>query len=193
MLMHARGDSGEREPTNLNALVEESLNLAYHSERARDSRFNVALVKELDEELPPLAVVPQEVSRVLVNLIANGFYATQRRQEQVSEESGYAPTLKVSTRNLGDAAEIVIEDNGVGMSAALVEKMFTPFFTTKPTGQGTGLGLSLSREIVSQQYRGTIDCASTEGEGSRFTVRLPYASVRADDHVSSAELSYAER
>jgi signal transduction histidine kinase len=152
-------------------LVEESLNLAYHGERARDSEFNIGLEHDFDPETGAADLLPQEVSRVLVNLFGNGFYATRKRKE--AEDKGYDPTRKLATRNLGDAVEIRVRDNGIGMSETVREKLFTPSFTTKPTGEGTGLGLSLSYDIVTQQHKGSIGVESEEGAFTEFTIVLP--------------------
>src|SRR5262249_37036854 len=139
MLQHSRGSSEDWQPTDLNALVEEALNLAYHGARAQDLSFNVALERDFDRDLTPVDVVPQELTRVLLNLISNGFYAANKRS---SEGDGtYRPILKVTTRELGESVEIRVRDNGIRIPPEHREKLFQPFFTTKPTGEGTGLGL----------------------------------------------------
>jgi PAS domain S-box-containing protein len=171
MLLHSRGTANDHEPTDVNALVEESLNLAYHGERARDSEFNVSIEHDFDPEVGAVDLLPQEISRVLVNLFGNGFYATRKRKE--TKEADYEPTIKVATRNLDEGIEIRVRDNGTGMPAEVREKLFTPFFTTKPTGEGTGLGLSLSYDIITQQHKGSIDADSKEGSFTEFTIRLP--------------------
>jgi signal transduction histidine kinase len=171
MLEHSRGSSGERRSVNLNTLVDEALNLAYHGARAQDQSFSVALERDFGESIAPITLVPQDITRVLLNLFSNGFYAARRRQAR--EAPGFEPTLNVVTRELGDAVEIRVRDNGVGVPAEIRDKLFQPFFTTKPTGEGTGLGLSISYDIVTQQHGGSITVDSKVGEYSEFTIRLP--------------------
>jgi GAF domain-containing protein len=177
MLLHAREGSGERAATHVNTVVEEALNLAYHGARAEKPGFNVTIVQELDSEAGQAEIYRQEITRVLLNLISNGFYATTKRR-QVGSESGYEPTLTASTRNLGDRVEIAIKDNGTGIPDHVKQKMFNPFFTTKPAGEGTGLGLSLSHDIVVKQHGGSIDVESEPGL-TRFIIRLPRADPGA--------------
>ena len=172
MLLHSRGGSGERRRTDLNALVEEALNLAFHGARARDRSFNITLEHELDPSLAPIDIVPQDITRVLLNLFGNGFYAADKRRHEGADPA-YQPALKVATRDLADQVEIRVRDNGVGMPPEVRTKLFTPFFTTKPTGEGTGLGLSISYDIVVQEHGGTITVASRPGEFTEFTLRLP--------------------
>jgi signal transduction histidine kinase len=172
MLEHSRGSSGERRSVNLNTLVDEALNLAYHGARAQDQSFNVKLQRDFDEGVTPITLVPQDVTRVLLNLFSNGFYAARRRQN-MEAAAGFEPTLKVATRELGDAVEIRVRDNGIGIPEEVRDKLFQPFFTTKPTGEGTGLGLSISYDIVTQQHSGSITVDSKVGEYSEFTIRLP--------------------
>jgi signal transduction histidine kinase len=172
MLEHSRGSSGERRSVDLNGLIEEALNLAYHGGRAQDASFNITLVRDFAEAIAPIEVVPQDITRVCLNLFSNSFYAATKRQKQGGDPK-FKPTLKVSTRDLGDAVEINIRDNGVGIPAEIKDKLFQPFFTTKPTGEGTGLGLSISYDIVTQQHGGTITADSQIGEFTQFTVRLP--------------------
>jgi signal transduction histidine kinase len=172
MLLHSRGGTGERRATDLNALVEEALNLAFHGARARDKGFNIALERDLDPKLAPIELVPQDITRVLLNLFGNGFYAAAKRLREGSDPA-FQPSLRVTTRELGNAVEIRVRDNGVGMPPEVVAKLFTPFFTTKPTGEGTGLGLSISYDIVTQQHGGTISVDSRPGEFTEFTMRLP--------------------
>jgi signal transduction histidine kinase len=171
MLQHSRGGSGDWRATDLNALVEEALNLAYHGARAQDQSFNIRLERDLDRDLAPIEVVPQELTRVFLNLIGNGFYAASKRSR--TGDGAFHPVLKVTTRECGDTVEVRVRDNGVGIAAEHREKLFQPFFTTKPTGEGTGLGLSISYEIVTQQHGGTITVESEVGEFTEFTVRLP--------------------
>jgi PAS domain S-box-containing protein len=172
MLEHSRGISGERRHVDLNALVEEALNLAYHGARAQDATFNITLERDYAPVLAPIELAPQEMTRVLLNLIGNGFYATHKRAK-ANGGTGYRPTLCVATCESEGEVEVRVRDNGTGIPAEIREKLFQPFFTTKPTGEGTGLGPSISYDIVAQQHRGTIAVASEEGEFTEFTVRLP--------------------
>ena len=172
MLEHSRGVSGERRAVDLNALVDEALNLAYHGARAQDAGFNITLEREFDPAAAPLELAPQEMTRVFLNLFGNGFYAANRRACG-DGEAGYRPTLQVSTRDQGEAVEIRVRDNGTGIPPEIRAKLFQPFFTTKPTGEGTGLGLSISWDIVTQQHGGSIQVDSREGEFTEFTIRLP--------------------
>jgi len=172
MLAHSRGGSGERQSANLNALLDEALNLAYHGARAQDPNFNITIEREFDRNIAPVELVPQDISRVLLNLFGNGFYATDRRRHQTTD-AAYRPVLKVVTHDLGNEVEIKVRDNGTGIPDELRDKLFQPFFTTKPTGEGTGLGLSISYDIITQQHGGTIAVDSTFGEFTEFTIRLP--------------------
>ena len=171
MLQHSRGGSGDWQAVDLNTLVEEALNLAYHGARARDQSFGITLERDFDRNLAPVEVVPQDVTRVLLNLIGNGFYAANKRGQE--GDGTFRPVLKVTTRECGDGVEIVVRDNGVGIPSEHREKVFQPFFTTKPPGDGTGLGLSVSYEIVTQQHGGTITVDSKVGRFTEFTMRLP--------------------
>jgi signal transduction histidine kinase len=172
MLLHSREGSGEHRPADLNALVEESLNLAWHGARAEKSEFNVTLKRDFDPDAGSIEVFPQEITRVLLNLIANGFYAVARRARD-HDEPGFDPVLRASTRSLGDRVEIRIRDNGTGIAAEVREKMFNPFFTTKPAGEGTGLGLSMSHDIIVKQHGGRIDVESEPGRFTEFIIVLP--------------------
>jgi len=174
MLEHSRGVSGERRMVDLNALIEEALNLAYHGARAQDASFNITLEREFDRGLAPTELAPQEMTRVFLNLFGNGFYATTRRRRDGAAPD-FRPTLKVATRDLGDAVEVRVRDNGTGIAPGIRDKLFQPFVTTKPTGEGTGLGLSISWDIVTQQHGGTIEVDSVPGEFTEFTIRLPHA------------------
>jgi signal transduction histidine kinase len=175
MLEHSRGSSGDRRSVDLNTLVEEALNLAYHGARARDQSFTVKLERDLDRGITSIELVPQDITRVLLNLFNNGFYAAHARR-QTAANSGFEPTLKVITRQLDSAVEIRVRDNGIGIPAEIRDKLFQPFFTTKPTGEGTGLGLSISYDIVTQQHGGSITVDSKFGEYSEFAMRLPHAT-----------------
>jgi signal transduction histidine kinase len=174
MLEHSRGSSGERRSVDLNGLIEEALNLAYHGARAQDASFNITLERDFAHAIAPIELVPQDITRVCLNLFGNGFYATTKHQKEGSDTK-FKPTLKVSTRDLDNSVEIRIRDNGTGISPEIKDKLFQPFFTTKPTGEGTGLGLSISYDIVTQQHGGTITVDSNVGEFAEFTIRLPRA------------------
>jgi PAS domain S-box-containing protein len=172
MLQHSRGSSGDWQATNLNALLDEALSLAYHGARAQDQSFNITLERDFDRNIRPIEVVPQDVLRVCLNLIGNGFYATGKRRREWGE-ANFQPTLKVTTRDLDSVVEVRVRDNGTGIPSEIKDKLFQPFFTTKPTGEGTGLGLSISYDIVTQQHGGTIAVDTAPGEFTEFTVRLP--------------------
>jgi signal transduction histidine kinase/prephenate dehydratase len=172
MLEHSRGVSGERRAVELNGLVEEALNLAYHGARAQDASFNITLEREFDRGLAPMELAPQEMTRVFLNLFGNGFYATAKRQRDGAVPE-FRPTLKVATRELGEAVEVRVRDNGTGIAPEVRDKLFQPFVTTKPTGEGTGLGLSIAYDIVTQQHGGVIEVDSRVGEFTEFTIRLP--------------------
>jgi two-component system, NtrC family, sensor kinase len=174
MLEHSRGTSGERRSVDLNGLVEEALNLAYHGARAQDASFNIVLERDFAKAIDPIELVPQDITRVCLNLIGNGFYAATKRQREGSDPR-FNPALKVSTRDLSDAVEVRVRDNGTGILPKIKDKLFQPFFTTKPTGEGTGLGLSISYDIVTQQHGGTITVDSRVGEYTEFTIHLPRA------------------
>ena len=172
MLEHSRGASGERRAVDLNTLVEEALNLAYHGARAQDQSFNVTLERDFGPDIAPIELTPQDMMRVFLNLFSNGFYATNKRARS-GAESIFEPTLKTTTRSLEDAAEVRVWDNGIGIPAGIRDKLFQPFFTTKPTGEGTGLGLSITYDIVTQQHGGSITVDSEVGEFTEFVVTLP--------------------
>jgi signal transduction histidine kinase len=172
MLEHSRGSSGERRAVDLNALIDEALNLAYHGARAQDPSFNLTLERDFAESMAPIEVNPQDMTRVLLNLFSNGFYAVTRRVRE-GVNAGFVPTLKITTRTAGDAVEILVWDNGTGIPDQIMDKLFQPFFTTKPTGEGTGLGLSITYDIVTQQHGGSIAVTSRAGEYTEFTLRLP--------------------
>jgi two-component system, NtrC family, sensor kinase len=171
MLAHSRGGSDDWQPSDINALVEEALNLAYHGARAHDQNFNITMERDFAAGIPPVLLVPQDVTRVFLNLFGNGFYAADKRRREAAD--GFRPMVKVTTRDLGNEVEIRVRDNGTGIAPEFREKLFQPFFTTKPTGEGTGLGLSISWDIVTQQHRGTIAVDSRVGEFTEFTIRLP--------------------
>jgi two-component system NtrC family sensor kinase len=174
MLLHSRQGSEEHRPVDINALVEESLNLAYHGARAETQGFNITLKSSLDPSAGEVDVFPQDITRVLLNLISNGFYAAARREAQADGDD-YEPTLAASTRDLGDRVEIRIRDNGTGIPSEVREKMFNPFFTTKPAGEGTGLGLSISHDIIVKAHSGSIEVDTRPGEYTEFRIVLPRA------------------
>ncbi len=171
MLLHSREGSGERRSVDINALVEESLNLAYHGARAERSDFQIALERDLDPGAGHIELYPQEITRALLNMISNGFYAATKRAGEAG--NGFEPTLLAATRGLADRVEIRIRDNGTGIPSEVKEKMFNPFFTTKPAGEGTGLGLSMSHDIVVKQHGGTIDVETEAGRFTEFIIVLP--------------------
>ena len=179
MLLHSRTGASEHRRADINAIVEESLNLAYHGARAEKPGFNIALSRDLDPKAGMADVFPQEISRALLNLISNGFYAAAKRPEGGGDE----PRLAVATRDLGDSVEIRVRDNGAGIPDDIKEKIFNPFFTTKPAGEGTGLGLSMTHDIVVKQHGGTLDVASATGEFTEFRIVLPRGGARTQDGV----------
>jgi two-component system, NtrC family, sensor kinase len=181
MLLHSREGSGEHRPADINALLDESLNLAYHGARAEKPQFNVTLQRDFDAMAGTIEVFPQEITRVFLNLISNGFYAVTKRKTE-NDGSGFEPLLSAATRNLGAAVEIRIRDNGTGIPAEVREKMFNPFFTTKPAGEGTGLGLSMSHDIIVKQHGGTIDVETEPGHFTEFRIVLPRTSNPSEKH-----------
>lgn len=170
MLQHSRTSSGQKEPTDVNALVDEYLRLAYHGLRAKDKTFNSEIKTDFDAGIEKIRIVPQEIGRVILNLVNNAFYAVNEKQKTISGK--YEPCVAVQTKKLNDKIEIAIRDNGDGISQKILDKIFQPFFTTKPTGQGTGLGLSLAYDIV-KAHGGEIKVNTSEGEGSEFVIQLP--------------------
>jgi signal transduction histidine kinase len=172
MLLHSREGSGEHRVVDINSLVEESLNLAYHGARAEKQGFNITMERSLDPAAGQADVFPQDITRVLLNLISNGFYAATKRRAG-ADGDGYEPTLVTSTRSLGDRVEIRIRDNGTGIPPEVKEKMFNPFFTTKPAGEGTGLGLSICHDIIVKQHGGSIEVDTKPGEFTEIKVTLP--------------------
>jgi two-component system, NtrC family, sensor kinase len=180
MLQHSRSSSGKKEPANINALADEYLRLAYHGLRAKDKSFNATMKTDFDESIGHINIIPQDIGRVILNLITNAFYAVTEKKKQQGEN--YEPTVSVSTKKINDKIEIRVADNGNGIPQKVVDKIFQPFFTTKPTGQGTGLGLSLSYDIV-KAHGGELKVetlsaeaaaqAGKEGEGSEFIIQLP--------------------
>ena len=172
MLLHSRGASGEKTLTDINNLLDEYVNLAYHGLRATNKEFNITIEKDYDKTLEKTTVVPQDISRVFLNIINNACYAAYDKKKK-SSDNNFSPVLKVSTKNLKDKVEIRIADNGNGIPKNILDKIFQPFFTTKPTGEGTGLGLSLSYDIVVKQHGGELKVETKESAGSEFIIKLP--------------------
>jgi signal transduction histidine kinase len=172
MLLHSREGSGERRSVEINRLVEESLNLAYHGARAEKADFSISLKHDLDPEADAIDLYPQEITRALLNLISNGFYAATKRKAE-APDGNFEPVLSAATRNLGQTVEIRIRDNGTGIPPEVMDKMFNPFFTTKPTGEGTGLGLSMTHDIIVKQHGGRIDVETEPGVFTEFIITLP--------------------
>ncbi len=169
MLQHSQAGSGEKEPTDINKLADEYLRLTYHGIRAKDKSFNATLKTEFDESIGMINVIPQDIGRVLLNLISNAFYAVEDKKKLKTE--GYEPIVSVITKKMDGKVQIRVRDNGMGIPEHIREKIFQPFFTTKPTGQGTGLGLSLSYDIV-KAHGGELKVTTKEGEGSEFIIQL---------------------
>ncbi|MBC2839787.1 ATP-binding protein [Robiginitalea sp. SC105] len=176
MLQHSRSGDSTKEPTDLNKLADEYLRLAYHGLRAKDKSFNASMETDFDPDLPRASVIPQDIGRVLLNLLTNAFHAVQERQKQV--EAGYQPTVTVSTKKTNAGVEIRVTDNGGGIPEGIREKIFQPFFTTRPTGEGTGLGLSMSYDIVTKGHGGNLEAQSKPGQGSTFTIFLPMSGLQ---------------
>ncbi|HCW07222.1 MAG TPA: two-component sensor histidine kinase [Cytophagales bacterium] len=176
MLQHSRTSTGQKELTDINSLCDEYLRLSYHGLRAKDKSFNAKFETDFDSSLPKINVIPQDIGRVILNLINNAFYAVNERLRQAQPDKGYEPLVKVITKNLRDKIQICVQDNGSGIPEKVKEKIFQPFFTTKPTGQGTGLGLSLSYDIV-KAHGGEIKIQDMKGEGAEFIIMLPFKSI----------------
>ncbi len=174
MLEHSRTGTGEKQPTNLNALAEEYLKIAYHGLRAKDKDVNAELVTKFQADVGLVDMVPQDIGRVLLNLYNNAFYAV--KEKQTTSPSDYKPTVTVSTTQLNGHTQIRVSDNGTGIPEAVKAKIFQPFFTTKPTGEGTGLGLSLSYDIITKGHGGNLSVDSHDGEGTTFLIQLPSTS-----------------
>lgn len=170
MLQHSRSSSGIKEPTDINALTDEYLRLAYHGLRAKDKTFNSKMETDYDETIDKINIIPQDIGRVILNLITNAFYVVDEKKKSGVEN--YEPVVSVSTKKVGDKIEVKVKDNGNGIPQKVLDKIFQPFFTTKPTGQGTGLGLSLSYDIV-KAHQGELKVETKEGEGSEFVITLP--------------------
>ena len=171
MLQHSRTNTGEREAVNINKLADEYLRLSYHGLRAKDKSFNVNLVTDYDEKIDTIQAVPQDLGRVVLNLVTNAFYAV-REQTRTTADKNYKPEVSVRTKKLENWIRIEVTDNGNGIPKKIIDKIFQPFYTTKPTGEGTGLGLSLSYDIVTA-HGGELTVVSKEGQGTTFTLALP--------------------
>jgi signal transduction histidine kinase len=182
MLLHSREGPGEPQTVNLNSVADEALNLAYHGMRAEHPGFNIEIIKSLAPEAGEVECIPQDLMRVLLNLISNGMYAANQRSIQAGDD--FSPTISVTTRSKGDKVEIEVRDNGVGIAPEVRDKIFMPFFTTKPAGEGTGLGLSLSYDIVVKEHGGEMTVDSQPGEFTVFRVTLPQTLT-----ISAAEPS----
>jgi signal transduction histidine kinase len=170
MLQHSRSNSGKKEITDINALTDEYLRLAYHGLRAKDTSFNATTKTAYDKTIGSINIIPQDIGRVILNLITNAFYAVTEKKQQIGE--GYEPTVSIRTMKTSNGVQIAVADNGNGIPQKVLDKIFQPFFTTKPTGQGTGLGLSLSYDIV-KAHGGEIKVITTKSEGSEFIIQLP--------------------
>jgi len=176
MLLHSRNEVLEKQVSDINVLLDESLALAYHGKRSTEPSFYCKLEKSLSENLPLIPVMSQDIRRVFINIINNGFYAVQEKYTQLKSQealNGYVPEVKVSTSLKKDTVEIIIHDNGKGIPAEIKEKIFNPFFTSKPTGKGTGLGLSVSYDIISKNHGGILNFESEANVGTTFTILLP--------------------
>ena len=170
MLQHSRQSSGQKEPTDINALADEYLRLAYHGLRSKDKSFNATLKTDFDESIGKIDLIPQDIGRVMLNLITNAFYAVNEKRQK--QQEGYEPSVSVTTKKVGHKVEMKVTDNGMGISKSIQNKIFQPFYTTKPTGEGTGLGLSLSYDII-KAHGGEIKVESKEGVGTEFKIILP--------------------
>jgi len=176
MLLHSREGSREHRSADINSLLDESLNLAYHGARAEKGEFNITLQRDFDADAGTIELFPQEITRAFLNLIANGVYAMTKRKTE-EKEPGFEPTLRAATKNLGTTVEIRIRDNGIGIPPEVREKMFNPFFTTKPAGEGTGLGLSMTHDIIVKQHGGRIDVETEPGNFTEFIITLPRTAI----------------
>ena len=181
MLLHSRGKSGERQPTDINALMDQETKLTYHGMRAKDTTFNITIETDYDDSIGPIEVVPQDISRAILNILDNGYYAAHKKKKKIGD--GFTPTLWVKTKNLGNRVEIRVRDNGPGIPKDVVEKIFNPFFTTKSAGEGTGLGLSISYDILVQEHNGEIQVETEAGNYTEFIVTLPKTHGSAGERI----------
>ncbi len=175
MLLHSRNTTGEKEPININLLASEYLRLSYHGLRAKDKSFNALMDTHFDENIGKLNIIPQEIGRVLLNLFNNAFYSVTEKKKKESQLGlkNYEPKVTIATKKLKDKVEVVVMDNGMGIPSEILDKIFLPFFTTKPSGQGTGLGLSLSYDIITKGHAGEMKVETKEGEFTEFIITLP--------------------
>jgi len=173
MLQHSRTTGSQKELTNINTLADEYLRLAYHGLRAKDKSFNATFKTDFDNSIPDVNIIPQEIGRVVLNLINNSFYSVTEKKNTSSASEQYEPTVLISTRKLNRKVEIRVKDNGVGIPQKVLDKIFQPFFTTKPVGEGTGLGLSLSYDIITKAHGGELKVETKEGQGAEFIILLP--------------------
>ena len=175
MLQHSRSSSGVKEPTDINALCDEYLRLSYHGLRAKDKSFNATMKTDFDNSIGNINIIPQDIGRVVLNLLTNAFYVVDEKKKASTNSAGqiYEPAVSISTKKVGDKILISVTDNGNGIPQKVLDKIFQPFFTTKPTGQGTGLGLSLSYDIITKGHGGTVEVKTKEGIGSEFIITLP--------------------
>jgi signal transduction histidine kinase len=180
MLLHSRGKAGERQETDLVALLAEYTNLAYHGMRAQDTTFNVKIETDFDPSIGKVSVVPQDLSRAFLNIVNNACYAANDKRR--TARNGFSPVVRVSARNVQGAVEIRIRDNGNGIPLAIREKIFNPFFTTKPAGVGTGLGLSLSYDIITQVHKGELRVDTEEGQYTEFVILIPRTQDNGERH-----------
>jgi len=171
MLQHSRGTKGEKQITDLNTLLDDSISLAYHGMRANDESFNVTIKKEFDDSIQNINIISQDISRVFLNILTNGFYETDKKNKAVGDS--FSPILNIKTKNLDDEIQISIRDNGSGIPKEVQEEIFTPFFTTKPTGEGTGLGLSICYDIIVAEHKGTLRFETEEGKFTEFIITIP--------------------
>ena len=171
MLQHSRKNTGQKEPAGINALCDEYIRISFHGLRAKDKSFTAEFKTEFDKSIGKINIVPQDIGRVLLNLFNNAFYAVTERSK--AEGESFKAVVSVQTKKLNNAVEIKVSDNGNGIPQNIVDKIFQPFFTTKPTGEGTGLGLSLAYDIITKEHNGTIKAESKESEGSTFIINLP--------------------
>jgi signal transduction histidine kinase len=177
MLLHSRGQSGQWEATDINSLLAEYINLAYHGMRAKEANFNITIETDYDNDIGEVEVVPQDIGRVFLNIISNACYAAYKKKQEMGEV--FSPVLDVRTRNLSDAIEIRIRDNGSGIKPEVLDKIFNPFFTTKPPAEGTGLGLSISQDVIVQQHRGELKVETEVGNYTEFIIILPPQKTRS--------------
>jgi signal transduction histidine kinase len=175
MLQHSRSSSGTKEPTDINTLADEYIRLCYHGLRAKDKSFNATITTDFDNTIDKINIIPQDIGRVLLNLLNNAFYAVNEKQKQSTTKAGedYVPKVSVSTEKKNGAVIVKVTDNGVGIPEKVLNKIYQPFFTTKPTGEGTGLGLSLSYDIITKGHGGQMKVETKEGEGTTFIIQLP--------------------